>query len=74
MTGAGRGDSPIYAALVREWQVGGRTIPGARDPQWIVLTSVGPAVAARDPLTATPPGPPRWQRAGAPPAEWAAGL
>ncbi|MDN0199794.1 hypothetical protein [Streptomyces sp. S.PNR 29] len=40
---APHGDPPIYAALVTEWQDVGRMVPGARDAQWTVLTSVGPA-------------------------------
>jgi hypothetical protein len=40
-------DPPIYAALVRQWRAGGRTLPGARDPQWTLLTSVRPAVITR---------------------------
>jgi hypothetical protein len=29
---------PIYAALMREWQSGGRTVPGVRDAQWTTLS------------------------------------
>jgi hypothetical protein len=43
LLGAPHGDPPIYAALVTEWQDVGRMVPGARDAQWTVLTSVGPA-------------------------------
>ncbi|MDQ0604306.1 hypothetical protein QF037_008651 [Streptomyces canus] len=54
-------DPPIYAALVREWRAGGRTLPGTRDPQWMLLTALSPAVTAQ---LSTPPGPARWERAG----------
>ncbi|KAB1149275.1 hypothetical protein F7R91_05830 [Streptomyces luteolifulvus] len=45
--GPSRADPPIYAALVRQWRAGGRMFPGARDPQWTVLTSVSPVVISR---------------------------
>lgn len=54
-------DPPIYAALVREWRAHGRTLPGARDPQWMLLMALSPAVTGQ--LT-TPPAPGRWERAG----------
>ncbi|MFD3838545.1 hypothetical protein ACFWWC_20140 [Streptomyces sp. NPDC058642] len=54
-------DPPIYAALVREWRADGRTLPGTRDPQWMLLTALSPAVTGH--LTA-PPEPSRWERVG----------
>jgi hypothetical protein len=40
-------DPPIYAALAREWRAHGRTVPGARDPQWMLLTAITPAITAQ---------------------------
>lgn len=54
-------DPPIYAALLREWRANGRTLPGTRDPQWMLLMALSPAVTGQ--LT-TPPDPGRWERAG----------
>ncbi|MFJ2240801.1 hypothetical protein [Streptomyces sp. NPDC087859] len=54
-------DPPIYAALVREWRADGRTLPGTRDPQWMLLTALSPAVTGQP---TTPPNPGRWERAG----------
>ena len=54
-------DPPIYAALVREWRADGRTLPGTRDPQWMLLTALSPAVTGQ-PTTAPDPG--RWERVG----------
>jgi hypothetical protein len=42
-------DPPIYAALIREWRARGRTVPGARDPQWTLLTAISPAITAHHP-------------------------
>jgi hypothetical protein len=39
-------DPPIYAALIREWRARGRMVPGARDPQWTLLTAISPAITA----------------------------
>ncbi|MFF4273577.1 hypothetical protein [Streptomyces sp. NPDC001536] len=54
-------DPPIYAALLREWRASGRTLPGTRDPQWMLLMALSPAVTGQ--LT-TPPDPGHWERAG----------
>ncbi len=54
-------DPPIYAALVREWRADGRTLPGTRDPQWMLLMALSPAVTGQ---LAAPPDPGRWERAG----------
>jgi hypothetical protein len=61
-TKTSQADSPIYAALVREWQADDRMLPGARDAQWTILTSVDPALAGQlqDPAGAPRPG--RWER------------
>ncbi len=49
LTGTAPGEPPIYAALVREWRVGGRTVPGVRDHQWVLLTAMGPATTGPGP-------------------------
>ncbi|MFJ8085782.1 hypothetical protein ACIQ6Y_35050 [Streptomyces sp. NPDC096205] len=47
---------PIYAALIREWQSGGRTVPGVRDAQWTALVSPAPLIGESPPRrTAGPP-------------------
>ncbi|MER5212658.1 hypothetical protein ABT063_19270 [Streptomyces sp. NPDC002838] len=56
-------DPPIYAALVREWQAYDRMLPGARDAQWTILTSVSPAMTGRHQESARVPRPGRWERA-----------
>jgi hypothetical protein len=56
-------DSPIYAALVREWQADDRMLPGARDAQWTILTSVSPAMTGQLRESASAPRPGRWERA-----------
>ncbi|MET7477499.1 hypothetical protein ABZT17_24455 [Streptomyces sp. NPDC005648] len=48
-------DPPIYAALIREWRARGRTVPGTRDPQWVLLTAIGPSITAH--RVTVPPGP-----------------
>lgn len=52
-------DPPIYAALAREWRARGRTVPGAPDPQWLLLTAISPAITAQQtgPVRAG-----RWER------------
>lgn len=55
-------DSPIYAALVREWQADDRMLPGARDAQWTILTSVSPAMTGQLQERASAPRPGRWER------------
>lgn len=52
-------DPPIYAALIREWRARDRTVPGARDPQWTLLTAITPAITARQP---GPVRAARWER------------
>lgn len=54
-------DPPIYAALVREWRARGRMVPGVRDPQWMLLTAMGPTVTAQFPRPARAG---RWEHAG----------
>ncbi|PAZ14677.1 hypothetical protein CLM62_17085 [Streptomyces sp. SA15] len=55
-------DPPIYAALVREWQADDRMLPGARDAQWTILTSLSPAVTGQRQEAASVPRPGRWER------------
>lgn len=35
--GAPGPEEPVYAQLVREWQQGGRMLPGQRDREWVEL-------------------------------------
>ncbi|TQJ92204.1 hypothetical protein FBY22_3051 [Streptomyces sp. SLBN-31] len=58
-------DPPIYAALLREWRARGRMVPGVRDPQWMLLTAIGPTVTAQ---FAGPPRAGRRERAAELPA------
>ncbi|MFF4352908.1 hypothetical protein [Streptomyces sp. NPDC001530] len=67
VTRMSQGDPPIYAALVREWQASGRMLPGARDAQWTILTSLSPAMTGRCQRAATVPCPGRWERVTASP-------
>jgi hypothetical protein len=55
-------DSPIYAALVREWQADDRMLPGERDAQWTILTLVSPAMTGQLQEPASAPRPGRWER------------
>ena len=54
-------EPPIYAALVREWRARGRTVPGSPDPQWMLLTAIGPAITAH---RVGPVRSGRWERVG----------
>ena len=62
-TTASQGDPPIYAALVREWRVSGRMLPGAQDAQWTILISVSPAMTGQQQHSSPAPRPGRWERA-----------
>ncbi|MEU9391969.1 hypothetical protein AB0D86_18455 [Streptomyces sp. NPDC048324] len=64
-TAAPQEDPPIYADLLREWRARGRTVPGVRDPQWMLLTAISPTVTAQFP---GPPRAGRWERAAELPA------
>ncbi|MFI9150237.1 hypothetical protein [Streptomyces sp. NPDC053367] len=54
--GAALPHPPIYAALVREWQARGRTMPGVRDAQWTALVAAPSTIGEPSRATAELPG------------------
>ncbi|MFF5011528.1 hypothetical protein ACFY3G_53340 [Streptomyces phaeochromogenes] len=65
-TGLSREDPPIYAALVTQWRTAGRTIPGARDAQWAILTCATAETTGRHRRSAAPPRQENWERVSPP--------